>query len=291
MKLYIYSLLLLLQIVVGIHLHLNSQPFLTPLCLLKPFLGSSDSVNLISGKIKLGKEVLATLEGHWVGLYCAYTDLSPTQTHCVWYGKCGPWFRNKVERRNMVILCGRLGFLSQDSEIFINDKKTGTVDTFWNPTPELRQSRLTRCTVPPEEQGEFESERWAFFKKFFLWSDTILLVIILTVSPSDCGSTWPGPSTTRTRPRPPMRSSSWRKLRGSLRGRGRPNVRSGSLPCLSKTRSLGSGITDMLSEWRTYLNLTWIYIKQMWCAWKKILWFISQPAVVAEKRWRRLVLI
>uniref|UniRef100_A0A665VM95 Oxysterol-binding protein n=1 Tax=Echeneis naucrates TaxID=173247 RepID=A0A665VM95_ECHNA len=78
---------------------------------LKPFLGSSDSVNQISGKIKLGKEVLATLEGHW------------------------------------------------DSEIFINDKKTGTMDTFWNPTPELRQSRLTRCTVPPEEQGEYESER------------------------------------------------------------------------------------------------------------------------------------
>ncbi|XP_028306504.1 oxysterol-binding protein-related protein 8 isoform X2 [Gouania willdenowi] len=78
---------------------------------LKPFLGSSDSVNQVSGKIKLGKEVLATLEGHW------------------------------------------------DSEIFINDKKTGIMDTFWNPTTELRQSRLTRCTVPPEEQGEFESER------------------------------------------------------------------------------------------------------------------------------------
>ncbi|XP_061922248.1 oxysterol-binding protein-related protein 8 isoform X3 [Entelurus aequoreus] len=78
---------------------------------LKPFLGSSDCVNQVCGKIKLGKEVLATLEGHW------------------------------------------------DSEIFINDKKTGTVDTFWNPSPDLRQSRLTRCTVPPEEQGEFESER------------------------------------------------------------------------------------------------------------------------------------
>ena len=50
--------------------------------------------------------------------------------------------------------------LLQDSEIFINDKKTGTVDTFWNPTPDLRQSRLTRCTVPPEEQGDLESERW-----------------------------------------------------------------------------------------------------------------------------------
>ncbi|XP_056281477.1 oxysterol-binding protein-related protein 8 [Pseudoliparis swirei] len=78
---------------------------------LKPFLGSSDSVNHVCGKIKLGKEVLATLEGHW------------------------------------------------DSEIFIHDKKTGTVDTFWNPTTELRQSRLTRCTVPPEEQGDSESER------------------------------------------------------------------------------------------------------------------------------------
>lgn len=151
----------------GIHPHLNSQPCLTRLCLLKPFLGSSDSVNLISGKIKLGKEVLATLEGHWVRLYCAYTDLSPTQTQCVQYGKFEPWFLNKVECRNVVILCGGLGFLSQDSEIFINDKKTGTVDTFWNPTPELRQSRLTRCTVPPEEQGEFESERWAFFSSFF----------------------------------------------------------------------------------------------------------------------------
>ncbi|KAM8882783.1 oxysterol-binding protein-related protein 8 isoform 4-T7 [Synchiropus picturatus] len=78
---------------------------------LKPFLGSSDSVNQICGKIKLGKEVLATLEGHW------------------------------------------------DSEIFINDKKTGNMETFWNPTPDLRQSRLIRYTVPPEEQGEFESER------------------------------------------------------------------------------------------------------------------------------------
>ncbi|RXN37192.1 oxysterol-binding -related 8-like isoform X4 [Labeo rohita] len=78
---------------------------------LKPFLGSSDSVNQINGKIKLGKEVLATLEGHW------------------------------------------------DSEVFINDKKTGEMETFWDPTPELRQNRLIRCIVPPEEQGEFESER------------------------------------------------------------------------------------------------------------------------------------
>ncbi|XP_073476112.1 oxysterol-binding protein-related protein 8 isoform X4 [Aquarana catesbeiana] len=78
---------------------------------LKPFLGSEDSVNQISGKIKLGKEVLATLEGNW------------------------------------------------DSEVFINDKKTELSETFWNPTTEIKQRRLTRCTVHYDEQGEFESER------------------------------------------------------------------------------------------------------------------------------------
>ncbi|KAK1169220.1 oxysterol-binding protein-related protein 8-like isoform X1 [Acipenser oxyrinchus oxyrinchus] len=78
---------------------------------LKPFLGNNDSVNQISGKIKLGKEVLATLEGHW------------------------------------------------DSEVIIHDKKTGISDTFWNPTPELRQSRLMRCTVVTEEQEDWESEK------------------------------------------------------------------------------------------------------------------------------------
>lgn len=36
------------------------------LFILQPFLGNNDSVNQISGKIKLGKEVLAILEGHWV---------------------------------------------------------------------------------------------------------------------------------------------------------------------------------------------------------------------------------
>ncbi|XP_050317666.1 oxysterol-binding protein-related protein 8 isoform X5 [Bactrocera neohumeralis] len=32
---------------------------------LKPFLGGSDYTNLISGKIKLGKETMATISGHW----------------------------------------------------------------------------------------------------------------------------------------------------------------------------------------------------------------------------------
>lgn len=42
------------------------------LFVLQPFLGNNDSVNQISGKIKLGKEVLAILDGHWVSteLWC-----------------------------------------------------------------------------------------------------------------------------------------------------------------------------------------------------------------------------
>uniref|UniRef100_A0A8C9F453 Oxysterol binding protein like 8 n=1 Tax=Pavo cristatus TaxID=9049 RepID=A0A8C9F453_PAVCR len=48
---------------------------------LKPFLGNNDSVNQISGKIKLGKEVLAILEGHWdseVTIRDKKTDVSET---------------------------------------------------------------------------------------------------------------------------------------------------------------------------------------------------------------------
>lgn len=36
------------------------------LCSLQPFLGGSCSVNQISGKISMGEEVLATVDGHWV---------------------------------------------------------------------------------------------------------------------------------------------------------------------------------------------------------------------------------
>ncbi|XP_072124311.1 oxysterol-binding protein-related protein 8 isoform X3 [Mobula birostris] len=78
---------------------------------LKPFLGNSNNVNQIVGKIKLGSEVLANLEGHW------------------------------------------------DGEVVINDKKTGVSEVFWNPTSEIRQQRLTRCTVLFDEQENMESEK------------------------------------------------------------------------------------------------------------------------------------
>ncbi|XP_041365973.1 oxysterol-binding protein-related protein 8-like isoform X2 [Gigantopelta aegis] len=75
---------------------------------LKPFLGSGEASNRIVGKLKVGTDTLATIEGHW------------------------------------------------DQEIFIKEKDQQTL--FWNPTPEIKQKRLKRFTVPIEIQEDMESE-------------------------------------------------------------------------------------------------------------------------------------
>uniref|UniRef100_A0A3P9AK00 Oxysterol-binding protein n=2 Tax=Esox lucius TaxID=8010 RepID=A0A3P9AK00_ESOLU len=82
---------------------------------LKPFLGGPSSVNVISGKIQHGDDVLATLDGHW------------------------------------------------DGEVFLQEKKSGQQEILWNPTPEVRKTRLRRQVVRLDQQGQFESER--------LWQD------------------------------------------------------------------------------------------------------------------------
>lgn len=78
---------------------------------LKPFLGGACSVNQISGKISVGEELLATVDGHW------------------------------------------------DGEVFIHEKHSGQQETLWNPSPDIRSSRLKRQVVQIDQQGEFESER------------------------------------------------------------------------------------------------------------------------------------
>ncbi|XP_075944931.1 oxysterol-binding protein-related protein 5 [Anarhichas minor] len=78
---------------------------------LKPFLGGPCSVNQISGKIYVGEELLATVEGHW------------------------------------------------DNEVFIHEKRSAQQETLWNPSTDIRSSRLKRQVVQIDQQGEFESER------------------------------------------------------------------------------------------------------------------------------------
>lgn len=57
----------------------------------QPFFGGSTSINQISGKIKSGEEVLASLDGHWV----TYDNRSCWHFKCRGSGVCGrtgsPW--------------------------------------------------------------------------------------------------------------------------------------------------------------------------------------------------------
>ncbi|XP_073183825.1 oxysterol-binding protein-related protein 8 isoform X5 [Lepidochelys kempii] len=63
------------------------------------------------------------------------------------------------------IACEKTGYSAtiefklKDSEIIISDKKTDISETFWNPTSEIKQRRLTRYTVKFDEQDGFESEK------------------------------------------------------------------------------------------------------------------------------------
>lgn len=47
----------------------------------------------------------------------------------------------------------------QDREVFLYEKRSGQQETLWNPTIDVRRSRLKRQVVQIDQQGEFESER------------------------------------------------------------------------------------------------------------------------------------
>ncbi|XP_046452707.1 oxysterol-binding protein-related protein 8-like isoform X1 [Daphnia pulex] len=78
---------------------------------LKPMIGGADFMNYVTGKLRLGKETLATISGYW------------------------------------------------DDCITIEDKRTGEKQTLWNPTSEVRATRLKRWTVASEEQLGYESDK------------------------------------------------------------------------------------------------------------------------------------
>lgn len=81
------------------------------LSFLQPMIGGADFMNYVTGKLRLGKETLATISGYW------------------------------------------------DDCITIEDKRTGEKQTLWNPTSEVRATRLKRWTVASEEQLGYESDK------------------------------------------------------------------------------------------------------------------------------------
>uniref|UniRef100_A0A671R3N3 Oxysterol-binding protein n=1 Tax=Sinocyclocheilus anshuiensis TaxID=1608454 RepID=A0A671R3N3_9TELE len=68
---------------------------------LKPFLGSSCNVNQISGKIRLGEDVLATVDGHWARIIAdTYIKEQTGQQEVLWYP--GPDIRRQRLKRQVV---------------------------------------------------------------------------------------------------------------------------------------------------------------------------------------------
>uniref|UniRef100_A0A2P2I3H7 Oxysterol-binding protein n=1 Tax=Hirondellea gigas TaxID=1518452 RepID=A0A2P2I3H7_9CRUS len=78
---------------------------------LKPFLSGYDAHNVIGGRLRLGKETLATVQGHW------------------------------------------------DTGVTITSKKTGETEQLWTVSQAVKERRLPRYTVVPEQLGPTESER------------------------------------------------------------------------------------------------------------------------------------
>lgn len=106
-----------------------------------------EASNKIIGKLKVGSDTLATLEGHWdQDIYirdrstgvCAYLCLCSTLT--LNDGNKGITVYIRYRQR--------LSFCLQESHLF------------WSPTAEVKAQRLRRFTVPVDHQEDMESERY-----------------------------------------------------------------------------------------------------------------------------------
>ncbi|XP_017274523.1 oxysterol-binding protein-related protein 5 isoform X1 [Kryptolebias marmoratus] len=61
-----------------------------------------------------------------------------------------------------------------DSEVFIQEKRSGQQETLWNPTLDIRSRRLKRQVVQLDQQGEFESERlWQHVTRAIMERDQV----------------------------------------------------------------------------------------------------------------------
>ncbi|XP_069989170.1 oxysterol-binding protein-related protein 8 isoform X4 [Penaeus vannamei] len=89
---------------------------------LRPFLSGYEANNMVSGKIKLGKDTLATLEGYWDGKI-SFTD----------------------KRKGDKGQTQRSTYMEEE--------------VLWHATPEVKMQRLQRFTVAMDQQGSFESEK------------------------------------------------------------------------------------------------------------------------------------
>lgn len=122
---------------------------------LKPFLGGVEQTNLISGRLKLGKETLATIDGYWDSIIY----IKDRRT-----GVSVRFFITKHRRAKKKYfhitswLFYAFVLLSLIRRVICNFPPKEE-QVLFNPNPTVRKTRLRRYTVPVDQQGEFESER------------------------------------------------------------------------------------------------------------------------------------
>lgn len=94
-------------------------------------------MNQVVGRIRLGKETLATISGYWDGQIMITDKRTGVSSTFI--------IIRKVNTANFVNI-KRYLILQQES-------------VFFNPTSEIRKRRLKKYTVPLEYQGPWESEK------------------------------------------------------------------------------------------------------------------------------------
>lgn len=126
-------------------------------------------MNQINGKIFVGEELMATIDGHWVRALTLLPSCYSLPVGLHFFSlpivRIYNWtFRSREihQRDEMVPLHSAFSSFFghvQDNEVFIHEKRSGQQETLWNPSPDIRSSRLKRQVVYIDQQGEFESER------------------------------------------------------------------------------------------------------------------------------------
>ncbi|XP_064169870.1 oxysterol-binding protein-related protein 5-like [Anguilla rostrata] len=111
---------------------------------LKPFLGSASSVNQISGKIRVGEDVLATMDGHWDGEVFLHEKKTGHQ-EVLW--NPSPEVRKQRLKRRVVLLDQQGEFESErlwshvTSAIEFRDQEKATQEKFVLEEAQRREAR------------------------------------------------------------------------------------------------------------------------------------------------------
>ncbi|XP_061532658.1 oxysterol-binding protein-related protein 5 isoform X2 [Phycodurus eques] len=142
--------------------------------------GFSISGSILAKSKFYGNSLSAILEGKARLLFLSREEeyvITMPYAHCkgILYGTMTLELGGKITIECEKTKCfTELEFKLKDSEVFIHEKRSGQQATLWNPSPDVRSSRLKRRVVHFDQQGEFESERlWQHVTRAILERDQV----------------------------------------------------------------------------------------------------------------------